>query len=128
VGEIQSGGVKGINECFRIDRGGQIVDTQYQLISRDEAEYWRESRGYYSVAPNANPFGYYGGYDQRPGTYYYDNNGRYVTAPRAPGPYYGQSDPYRRMQVLPPRDPYGREYQTPQRIDPGYLWGNRRYY
>jgi membrane carboxypeptidase/penicillin-binding protein len=128
VGEIQSGGVKGINECFRVDRGGQIVDTQYQLISRDEAEYWRESRGYYSVAPNANPFGYYGGYDQRPGTYYYDNNGRYVTAPRAPGPYYGQSDPYRRMQVLPPRDPYGREYQTPQRIDPGYLWGNRRYY
>ena len=26
------------------------------------------------------------------------------------------------------RDPYGREYQTPQRVDPGYLWGNRRTY
>jgi membrane carboxypeptidase/penicillin-binding protein len=128
VGEMQGGGAKGISECFRVDRRGQIVDTQYQLISRDEAEYWRESRGYYSAAPNASPFGYYGGYDQRPGTYYYDNSGRYPTAPRAPGPYYGQSDPYRRQQVLPPRDPYGREYQTPQRIDPGYLWGNRRYY
>ena len=84
------------------------------------------------MAPGTTPFGYYGGYEQRPGQYYYDSNGRYLSAPRdswrMPGPYYGQSDPNRRIQVLPPRDPYGREYQTPQRIDPGYLWGNRRYY
>jgi penicillin-binding protein 1A len=126
AGETHGTAGKGITECFRIDRSGQIVDTQYQLVSRDEAEFWRESRGYYSVAPT--PFGYFGGYDQRPGSYYYDNSGRYLSAPRVQGPYYGQSDPYRRMQVLPPRDPYGREYQTPQRIDPGYLWGNRRYY
>jgi penicillin-binding protein 1A len=126
AGETHGGAGKGITECFRIDRYGQIVDTQHQLVSRDEAEFWRESRGYYSVAPT--PFGYFGGYDQRPGSYYYDNSGRYLSAPRVQGPYYGQPDPYRRMQVLPPRDPYGREYQTPQRIDPGYLWGNRRYY
>ena len=135
AGETQGGGGRGVTECFRIDRHGQIVDTQYQLVSRDEAEYWRESRGYYGVGPNATPFGYYGGYDQRPGYYYYGNNGRYLSAPRdswrMPGPYYGQSDPYRRdprIQASPPRDPYGREYQSPQRIDPGYLWGNRRYY
>src|SRR6516164_830289 len=45
--------------------------------------------------------------------------------------YYGQYGPYGRdprYQAQPPRDPYGREYQTPQRIDPGYIWGNRRYY
>ncbi len=32
---------------------------------------------------------------------------------------------YRRSRT---RDPYAREYQTPQRIDPGHVWGNRRYY
>ena len=45
--------------------------------------------------------------------------------------YYGQYGPYGRdprYQAAPPRDPYGREYQTPQRIDPGYIWGNRRSY
>jgi len=130
-GEMQNAGGKVITECLRIDRSGQVIDTQYQLVSRDDAYAARESRGYYySVGPNPNPFGYNGGYyyEQRqgPGYYYYDNNGRYVPAPRdsgrAPGQYYGQGT-YGR-----PRDPYGREYQTPQRIDPGYIWGNRRYY
>ena len=66
-------------------------------------------------------------------TYYYEN-GRYVPVPsqavRPPGQipsgqYSAQPSP--RYQAPPPRDPYGREYQTPQRVDPGYLWGNRRY-
>jgi penicillin-binding protein 1A len=139
-GEVQAGGGggggKGITECFRIDRNGQVIDTQYNLVSREDADIDRESRrGYYTVAPNPNPFGF-NGYDQRRdnGYYYYDNNGRYVPAPRdsrQPGQYYGQSGPYGRdprVQAPPPRDPYGREYQTPQRIDPGYIWGNRRYY
>jgi membrane carboxypeptidase/penicillin-binding protein len=141
-GEPAAGAGKFINECFRTDRSGQVVDTQYELVSREEVYGARESQGYYGVAPY--PFGYYGGgYEQRPqpyyppnsGRYYYDNNGRYVPAPRdwsrPPGQYYGQSGPYGRdprFQAVPPRDPYGREYQTPQRIDPGYLWGNRRYY
>ena len=65
--------------------------------------------------------------------YYYDNNGRYLPAPRDARPppaqyYYGQYGRDPRFQAPPPRDPYGREYQTPQRIDPGYIWGNRRYY
>jgi penicillin-binding protein 1A len=141
-GELPTGAGKVITECFRIDRSGQVADTQYELVSREDAYGVRESQGYYGVAPN--PFGYYGGYDPRQvpnsygnygGRYYYDNNGRYVPAPRdwsrAPGQYYGQSGPYGRdprFQAVPPRDPYGREYQTPQRVDPGYLWGNRRYY
>jgi penicillin-binding protein 1A len=131
-GEMQNAGGKAITECLRIDRSGQIVDTQYQLVSRDDAYAARESRGYYySVGPNPNPFGYY--YDQRqgPGYYYYDNNGRYVPAPRdsgrPPGQYPGQQY-YGQGTYGRPRDPYGREYQTPQRIDPGYIWGNRRYY
>jgi penicillin-binding protein 1A len=128
-GETQVSGGRAITECFRIDRNGQILDTQYQLVARGDAY----SHGSYSVAPN--PYGY-GGYEQRGAYYYYDNNGRYVPAPRdawrPPGQYYyGQFGPYGRdprFQAQPPRDPYGREYQTPQRIDPGYIWGNRRYY
>jgi penicillin-binding protein 1A len=128
-GEMQVSGGRAITECFRIDRNGQIMDTQYQLVSRGDAY----SGGYYSVAPN--PYGY-GEYEQRGAYYYYDNNGRYVPAPRDPWRqpgqyYYGQFGPYGRdprFQAPPPRDPYGREYQTPQRIDPGYIWGNRRYY
>ncbi len=74
--------------------------------------------------------------EQRGGYYYYDSNGRYVPAQRDPWRpqgqyYYGQYGPYGRdprYQAQPPRDPYGREYQTPQRIDPGYIWGNRPSY
>jgi membrane carboxypeptidase/penicillin-binding protein len=140
-GETQSAGGKPITECLRIDRNGQVVDTQYQLVSREDAYTAREPRGYYSVNPS--PFGQSGNYDQR-GYYYYDNNGRYAPAQRdswrPPGPFFGQGffgrdprvqdprvqDP--RVQAPPPRDPYGREYQTPQRVDPGYIWGSRRYY
>jgi len=44
--------------------------------------------------------------------------------------YYGQSGANGRdpRSAAPQRDPYGRVYQTPQRIEPpGYIWGNRRF-
>src|SRR5215510_14994960 len=140
-GEAAAGAGRVITECFRIDRSGQILDTQYQLVSREEAYGVRE--GYYGVAPN--PFSFFGGYDQRQAPYNYGNNGRYYQdgygrtylyengryvpvpsqAVRPPaqvpsGQYSAQPSP--RYQAAPPRDPYGREYQTPQRVDPGYLW------
>jgi penicillin-binding protein 1A len=134
TGEMQvqsAGGGRPITECFRIDRYGQVLDTQYQLVSREDAYTARESRGYYGVNPS--PFG--GGYYDQRGYYYYDNNGRYAPVPRdswrPPGQYFfGQGNYGRdpRVQAPPPRDPYGREYQTPQRVDPGYIWGGRRYY
>jgi penicillin-binding protein 1A len=40
-GEVQHSG--GITECFRIDRRGQIIDTQYRLVSREGA-YARRDR------------------------------------------------------------------------------------
>jgi membrane carboxypeptidase/penicillin-binding protein len=149
-GEAATGAGRAITECFRVDRYGQIIDTQYQLVSREEAYGVRESQGYYGVAPSP-----WGGFEQRPwsysngnagtgryyqdsyGRYYYYENGRYVPVqrpqgqPAQSGQYGQQSAPTardQRYQAAPPRDPYGREYQTPQRIDPGYLWGNRRYY
>src|SRR5499433_1738810 len=130
TGEAPSERAKAFSECFRVDRKGKTIDTQYQLVGREEAYTARGS--YYSVPPG--PFGYGINPEQRPTYYYYDNNGRYPPAPRdawrPPTQYYGQYGPYGRdprFQASLPRDPYGREYQTPQRIDPGYIWGNRRY-
>jgi membrane carboxypeptidase/penicillin-binding protein len=138
-GDLQSAAGRGITECFRIDRSGQILDTQYQLVSREGIYIDHEPRGYYSVAPNPNPFSwdFFFGRPAQQRPYYQDNFGRYVPAPRdsrPPAAYYGQYGGYGRdprvqdPRARPPRDPYGREYQTPQRIDPGYLWGSRRYY
>src|SRR6185369_8406273 len=44
-GEAPVGGGKAVTECFRIDRQGQILDTQYELVSREDAYTARESRG-----------------------------------------------------------------------------------
>ena len=133
-GEMPTGGGRAITECFRIDRSGQILDTQYRLVSREDAYVARE-RSYYGVG------GYpYGDYEQRQAPYYQDQYGRYVPAARepwrAPWQFFGQSGPWRdpRYQAAPPRDPYGREYptQTPQYQTqtprpPGYIGGYRRY-
>ena len=54
-GEMPNTGARPITECFRIDRSGQVLDTQHQLVSREDAYSARESRGYYGVNPN--PFG-----------------------------------------------------------------------
>ena len=86
----RDGAPEGPVECFRIDRTGQIIDTQYQLVSREET-YAERDQGYYA----SNPFGfiqqfmrpqYY--YEQRrdSGNNYYYNNGRgYVPVPRESG-------------------------------------------
>jgi penicillin-binding protein 1A len=125
-GDMQSTGGRTITECFRIDRNGQVLDTQYRLVSREDAYTNPEPRGYYGVAPNPNPFGW--------GLFGFGRNAPAPRDPRPPAPYFGQYGGYWRdprlqdPRVQPPRDPYGREYQTPQRIDPGYIWGGRRYY
>jgi membrane carboxypeptidase/penicillin-binding protein len=128
MGQMQAPVRQAMTECFRIDASGQIVDTQYQLVSRDDFYISRETGGYYGISPNPNPFGYSPGYDARqryynPGygqsygpTYgqgYYDQYGRWY-----------QRDTGRPQAPVPaaPRDYYGR------RIDPNY-WGNGwRYY
>jgi hypothetical protein len=133
-GEMPTGGGRAVTECFRTDRNGQILDTQYRLVSREDAYVARE-RSYYGVG------GYpYGDYDQRQAPYYQDQYGRYVPAARdpwrPPWQFFGQSGPWRdpRYQAQPQRDPYGREYQTqtPQYQTqtprpPGYIGGYRRY-
>ncbi len=129
VGEMQGQVrvVRPVTECFRIDRSGQIIDTQYRLVSREQAYVTRDFGGFFGINPN--PFGYNGYFDQRPGNYQgysYDGYGRLVPTPREqarPQAPVQQRDP--RVQAAPQRDPYGRPYQAPQRFDPFYFWGNR---
>jgi penicillin-binding protein 1A len=110
-GEAQARSVRPITECFRIDPSGQIVDTQYRLVSREDAYYGRDPGGFYGVGPNPNPFGWNGYYDQRQGSNpgYYDNYGRYVPreAPR-------------------PQPPANQQRAAPQQYQPfPFFWGNR---
>ena len=122
-GAMQRNTGRAVTECFRVDRTGHVVDTQYQLVSREDAYYGRDGGGYYGVAPNSNPFfGYNPYYDQRGGYQrYYDNYGRYVPVPREaarpPAPVYQQRDP--RVQAAP-------QYQAPREFNPfNFFWGNR---
>jgi membrane carboxypeptidase/penicillin-binding protein len=113
--QYQGRRARGVSECLRTDRTGRIVDTQYQLVSREETYGDR----YQSTFPN--PFGWFQSlqpqyyYDQqRPREYYQDRYGRPVpresVQPQAPN--YGQ---YR-------RDPRAQ----PQR-EQNFFWGFRRF-
>ena len=112
-----------------------MLDTQYQLVSREGAYIYRDPR--YDVAPNPFPFfapfqSRQPGYNdpRRNNGYYQDGQGRYIQAPRDSGqPQYGR-DP--RAQPPPGRDVYGREVrpqqqQQPQQPqwDPSRIWGQR---
>ena len=140
-GEVhRTRGGEAITECFRIDRSGQVVDTQYQLVSREDAYIARESRGYYGVRPI--PFGYDG---YRPAGYQ-----AITTIPgairvaglllrqlrplrsartygAAAAQYYGQSSAHAQPRRSAIR--MGANIRRRSAIDPpGYIWGNRRYY
>jgi membrane carboxypeptidase/penicillin-binding protein len=43
-GEAQSGRAKAFSECFRVDRKGKIIDTQYRLTSHEEASHAKHDR------------------------------------------------------------------------------------
>jgi len=38
-GEAPSGRRKAFSECFRVDRKGKVIDTEYRLMSQEEATY-----------------------------------------------------------------------------------------
>jgi hypothetical protein len=121
-GEVQSGG-KAFTECLRVNNKGKIVGTQYLLVSRKSAHVKRDQEASAkrdrqdgtrrtkvpsSTQPPSN-------YD---GAYAFDNNGRYVYT----------FDPRRGVaQPAPQRENPQREWQTPQRSQPTYSWGNRGY-
>src|SRR5262249_42414455 len=44
TGEAQSGRGKALSECFRVDRKGKTIDTQYRLMSHEEASHAKHDR------------------------------------------------------------------------------------
>ena len=116
-------------EYMRVDRSGGLNDTQYELVSRAEAETSRYYQGsgydgemyYYGRDPyGSRGYGY--GYGQ-PG--YYPPGGYvppgYVQPPRQSGVFglFGNQPWYEQQQQAAPR---------PRRIDPDYFFSRRQYY
>ena len=99
---VAGGGGKPFVEYFRRDRRGDPYDTQYQLVSRDEAATAREARDVDATQEYA-PYGNGGGYPPPFGE-----------AWRAPAPYNPQqAQPQRRDVYGQPY--YGQTYGQPQR-------------
>jgi membrane carboxypeptidase/penicillin-binding protein len=43
-GEARSGRGKAVSECFRVDRKGRVIDTQYRLMSQEKVTYDKRDR------------------------------------------------------------------------------------
>jgi penicillin-binding protein 1A len=43
-GEARSGHRKAFSECFRVDRKGRVIDTQYRLMSQEKATYAKRNQ------------------------------------------------------------------------------------
>jgi penicillin-binding protein 1A len=110
-GEIVAGGNangKGFVEYFRRDARGEPYDTQYELVSRDEAYESHEYRDQEAT-----------GYPPQ-----YDNSGRY-SSPFGDWRWPGQAPP--QQQVQPQRrDSYGQPYGQPQGQQYGQSYGPPR--
>jgi len=106
----------GIDECFRIDRRGKVIDTRNQLIARETPDARRHqeddarTRRGNVLWSRDNP-----ARDDESA-----RNGSYVYAP--------QRDPWRAQPYSGEcrREEYRREWHAPQRIDPSYIWGSCR--
>jgi membrane carboxypeptidase/penicillin-binding protein len=116
-GERVTGG-RGFVEHFRLDADGRFTETQYQLVSREEAYGWRGRETYGDGEWVANGQGFW----VRPFGGYWTNRG-YV--------------PYSGWQAPPPAPParglFGQpRFEDPddarqraRRRDPDYFWGGR---
>ena len=113
TGERLSGPARGaFLEHFRIDRFGDVADTQYELVPREEAYAYRG----YGVYGDGESYG--GWYSER------DNQ------PFARYPFW-RDQPQQRVEPPwsglfgQPRWWNGDEARKPRRVDPDYPWGNR---
>ncbi len=113
TGERITNGSGAFTEYFRLNRFGQLKETQFQLVPQAEAYAFRhpdpwsdgEDPGRYETPYSSGP------YAQEPG--WFDG-----PSAQAPPSRYPEADPWWEDE-RPTR---------PRRIDPEYFWGNRRVY
>jgi penicillin-binding protein 1A len=125
-GERLPNGSRGFLEHFHLSRDGQLDDTQYRLVSREEADMYREADmqgdetapGY----PSASNGSLY-----PPGSTYYDRDGRLT---QTPPNWQAQQRPGGLFGFFFGRQPFGGYDQQPypRRIDPDYPTRNRGLY
>ncbi len=107
---LPEGARGGFVETFRLDRFGDLQDTQYRLVPQEEAYAYRG----YDGRGDGETFGaWWGESDNRPFTRY----PYWRDSPRVEAPWRGLFGE--------PRWWSGDERARPRRIDPDYFWGNR---
>jgi membrane carboxypeptidase/penicillin-binding protein len=107
-----SGGKGGFIEQFRLDRDGEVEDTQYRLVQPDEAYAYRGGGG--EVMGDGETFGgWWTDNDNRP----FGRSPLWRDPPRFEAPWSGLFGQ--------PRWWNDDERTRPRRVDPDYFWGNR---
>ena len=130
---------RGFTEYFRRDRYGQIDDTQHKLISQEEMYAYRD--------PGYGGEGDLYGYPRGPGSSGWQPYGQspYGQSPYGRGPQYGDPRYGQYYGQQPQRQPPPRadnsfwrglfggrapweddDRPRPRRVDPDYMWGQRR--
>jgi penicillin-binding protein 1A len=111
TGERLAGPTRGaFVEHFRVSRYGDVQDTQYRLVPREEAYAFR---GYGVYGDGETVGGWWAERDNGPFT----RDSYWRDPPRVEPPWSGLFGP--------PRWWRGDEGRRPRRIDPDYLWGDR---
>ncbi|MBO0758267.1 MAG: glycosyl transferase, partial [Bradyrhizobiaceae bacterium] len=113
---VVSGSENAFIEHLRVGKNGQIDDTQYRLVSREEAYAYRED-----LQGQDESAGSYGS-PYPPGSNYYNSGPIYQAPQRALGGlfgfFFGQQQPFGGPPNAPPR---------PRRVDPDYPSGHELY-
>ncbi len=125
---VRGGGRGDFVEHLRLESDGQVADTQYQLVSREEADEEREEQTQYQYSNNeqGGDYGYgsYGGYAPD-GSYqggyggrsYYPNQGWRQSPPQPPPPQqrglFGNWNSPGYQRPPPPPQPTARGFFTP---------------
>jgi membrane peptidoglycan carboxypeptidase len=122
-GNFERGGGGNFVEHFRVGSDGRIADTQYSMLSHEEADLRREEG---SPWANNGDSGYYGGYSQgwQPfGRGFFGNWGnQYPAQPQQPQPQPRQAPTARGFFTPWSSNP---AYQGPLQRDPDYPGGGR---
>jgi hypothetical protein len=127
TGDPVANSASAFSEYMRLDRSGTQTDTQFDLVSRGEADSYTYQQG--------------GNYDGESGGYYYGRDPSYSS--RDYGYQYGRQGYYPPGYVQPPRPPSppplfglfgGQQWydqqqpaQRPRRVDPDYFFSRRQY-
>jgi membrane carboxypeptidase/penicillin-binding protein len=117
---IHGRGAGGFTEYMRKDASGQLNDTQYEYVSREETyslrgyqPYGQDGDVFYANRDVQAPQGFF----VTPGTVFQQQRPFFGGLFGQQQPYYGQQQPYYEQREV--------TRQRQRRVDPDYFWGSR---